>query len=385
MPTRTGLATAVLAVLAFVAARVFGIFELYIVAAAMVTLIGCACVWVLLNRRSLHVKRQIHPVRLHVGTASTVTLDLSNPRMMPTPVARITDEVDGTVRADAHVPPLRSKSSTRASYRVPTERRGVVEVGPLRTRITDPFSLASVGRNAAANASLLVLPRIDRIAPPPQPGGDVAMQLDRSPNRVGAHGDDFSSLRAYEVGDDLRKVHWPSSARAGELVVRNEHVPEHGNTLVMIDVRAKAADEETFEHMVSAAASVLIACRERGDRMRLVTSAGIDQTADTARGYDGLLDTLALVEQVKQYRVALPFRVGRADAETGAMIVGEDPDPLLATLPPHGTGANATVIVRFYGEGATPQHQEARLPSGRMIDVRHGQDFAAVWTRALRR
>ena len=91
MPTRAGIATAMFAVLALAAGRVFGIFELYVVAAAMIALVACASLWVLLNWRSLHVRRMVHPARLHAGSTSTVTLDLSNQRLVPTPVARITD------------------------------------------------------------------------------------------------------------------------------------------------------------------------------------------------------------------------------------------------------------------------------------------------------
>ncbi|MCO4835320.1 MAG: hypothetical protein KC481_16800, partial [Acidimicrobiaceae bacterium] len=124
MPTRAGFATATFAVLALVAGRVFGIFELYIIAASMLALVACASLWVLLNWRSLHVRRMVNPARLHAGSTTTVTLDLSNQRLAPTAVARITDEVEGTIRADAHVPPIRRDTNTRASYRVPTQTRG---------------------------------------------------------------------------------------------------------------------------------------------------------------------------------------------------------------------------------------------------------------------
>ena len=385
MPTRAGFATAIFALLALAAGRVFGIFELYIVAAAMFALVACASIWVVLNWRSLQVRRMVHPARLHAGSTSTVTLDLSNQRLMPTPVARITDEVEGTVRADAHVPPIRKNATTRASYRVPTETRGRVDIGPMKTRVTDPFGLASSTRTSAPDTSLLVLPRVDPIVAPPQPGGKLAQQMDRSPNRVGANGDEFSSLRAYSTGDDLRKVHWPSSARNGELVVRTELIPEHGHSLVVLDVRASAADSERFEHMVSAAASIVVACRERGDRVRLVTTDGLDHAADTSAGCDAILDLLAVVQQTKSASVSLPFRVGRSGAETGAMVVADDAETLIASMQSGANSAQSTYVVRFRSQGASPQGGSTRLTSGRMIDIQHGDDFAAAWTRVLGR
>jgi uncharacterized protein (DUF58 family) len=382
VPTRAGIATVVCAVLCLAAGRVFGIFELYIVAAVMIALVGCSIVWVLLNWRSLAVTRLVAPARLHAGGTSTVTLELANRRIIPTPVARITDEVQGTVRADAQVPPIRRNRTTRASYRVPTDRRGLIAIGPMTTRVTDPFGLASSRRTSAPDTSLLVLPRVDRIAAPPQPGGDAAMRLDRTPNRVGPSGDEFSSLRAYVVGDDLRKVHWPTTARTGELVVRNENVPEHGHSLVVLDVRALAADSPTFERMVSAAASVVVACHERGDKVRLAATDGTDIRADTAKGFNEALDALALIQQTPYPTISLPVRVGRAGAEAGVMIVAGDSEALLSTITSGGSGPQSTFIVRFHGAaGARMPTDSSRLRSRRMIEVHADDDFAAMWDR----
>jgi len=383
MPTRTGIATIVGGVLCLITGRIFGIFELYIIGAAMFALVACAALWVLANWRALKVKRSVNPPRLHAGLMSTVTLDLSNDRLVPTPVAQITDEVDGSVRADAHVPPLRRSRSTRASYRLPTETRGRIDIGPMKTKVTDPFGLAASTRTSSPDASLLVLPRIDDITAPPPPGGTIAQASDRSPNRVGANGDEFSSLRAYAVGDDLRKVHWPSSARTGELVVRNEQVPEHGHSLLVLDVRQRAADAETFELMVSATASILVACRERGDRIRLITTDGVDMSASSTQECDALLDMLALVQQTKTASASLPFRVGRTGAEAGAMVLANDAETLIAAMPGGSGGMSSTYIVRFHPKGANPSATSQRLASNRMIDVEHGADFATAWSRVV--
>ncbi len=385
MPTRAGIATVVCALVGLASGRIFGIFELYILAAAMLALVACASVWVVLNWRSLKVKRLVNPARLHAGSTSTITLNLFNERLLPTPVARITDEVQGAVRADAHVPPIRRNARTRASYRLPTETRGRIQIGPMKTRVTDPFGLASSTRTSAPDTSLLVLPRIDVIAAPPQPGGATAQKMDRSPNRVGPNGDEFSSLRAYAIGDDLRKVHWPSSARVGDLVVRNDQIPEHGHSLVLLDVRTGAADPETFERMVSAAASIVVACRERGDRIRLVTTGGVDHTADTPAGCDALLDILALVEQTKSASVTVPARIGRNGADSGAMVVGHDSEALLASMHSSSGSARGNYVVRFSAAGARSNVRPVRLASGRMIEIEPGDDFATVWGRAVGR
>lgn len=372
-------------VLALAVARVFGIFELYIVAAVMLALVACAWVWVVVRWRSLDVQRTVAPNRLHAGTMSTVTLHLANRRLLPTPVARVVDHVEGQVRADAHVPPLRRGASTRASYRLPTERRGQIDIGPMTTWITDPFGLASSSRTSAPDTQVLVLPRIDEIAAPPLPGGSSAFELDRTPNRVGATGDEFASLRAYAIGDDLRKVHWPSSARRGELVVRNEYIPEHGESLVLLDVRLSSSDPDTFEHMVSAAASIVVACQRRGDRLRFVTTDGVDLAANSSADCDAILDRLAVVEQVKTSKFSLPLRLGHRGSEAGAMILAKDADSLIQTLPNRSGSGSGPLVVRFHTGEANPRRSSTRLTSGRMIEIASGGDFATAWAGVVAR
>ena len=336
------------------------------------------------------MSRAVTPARLHVGSTSSVTLSLSNRRFIPTPVAQITDEVDGTPRADAHVPPLTKGKVTRASYRVPAEVRGRIALGPMRTRVTDPFALASVLRTSAPDAAVLVLPAYDEVSAPPQPSGRVASKADRSPGRIGAHGDEFSSLRDYVVGDDLRKVHWPSTARSGELVVRSEHVPEHGDSMVMLDVRAAVAKPETFERMVSAATSLVIACFRRGDTVRFKTTAGDDLLAEDEPAFDRILDRLALITQPTTDVVEVT-QDGSTPAESAVLILGSSEafvDDLGAR---HGIPAT-TLVVRFAGEQPHPGDTEARsagsgaaLPSRRMAVIGPEDEFPVLWASLLGR
>lgn len=375
MPTRTGLGASILGFAVLIGGRTFGIFELFIVGAALLALVAMAVLWVVFNWRAVSVLRQVAPARLHVGDSSLVTLALSNDRVIPSPVAQITDEVNGVPRADAHVPPMGRGSSTRASYRLPADRRGRIDLGPMQTRVTDPFALASVVRESASDTSVLVLPAYDVIAPPPQPGGSLAVMPDRSPGRIGPSGEEFSALRPYVVGDDMRKVHWPSTARSGELVVRTEHLPEHGDSLVLVDVRERVADAETFEKMVSAATSIVIACRERGDSLRMVTTAGSDLQADDQLGFDRILDFLAMVGQSSEGRV----RVAPTTTPAGsAVAVLGSSYGFLDALTPAQTLSPSTIAVRFKGVD-TPRYREDTVPQRRMISVGPTDDFATIW------
>lgn len=381
MPTGSGIATLVTAVVLLVGARVFGIFELYILGAALLALVACACAWVLLNWRALRVGRTVEPARLPAGTTSVVSLNLRNDRIIPTPVARITDTVQGEVVADAHIPPLRRHRSTRANYRVPTTTRGVIPIGPMHTVVTDPFALARVKRTSAPDTSLLVLPVIEPIAAPPRPGGDQAAHPDRIAGRLSPSGDEFASLRTYAVGDDLRKVHWPSTARTGELLVRTEQMPEHGYSTVVLDVRRSSADAETFERMVSAAASLVAALHDRGDVIQLATTDGSDLMATDTRSYDRMLDHLAVVAQTADGTARLPGRKpGTARAETAVMVMGHDAGEVFA-LAQRVIGSRARAFaVYFPGDSPTAIASNAALGLLRMVPVAPSTTFAEAWS-----
>lgn len=382
MPTASGIAAAAAGGFLILSGRIFGIFELYIVGAALIALVGCAIAWVLLNWRSIAVERRVETPRLFAGDTTTVTLSLTNRRALPTPVARVTDSVKGTVFADAHVPPMRRHHATRASYRVPTEQRGYVPIGPMETQVTDPFGLARVARSSAADTRLLVLPAIEDIRPPSPPGGNLAPHPDRTAGRVGLHGEEFSALREYEIGDDLRKVHWASTARAGDLMVRTEHIPEHGHASVVLDVRSAMADPRIFERMVSATASIVTACHEQGDLIRLATTAGEQLTASDQRSFDAMLDFLALVQQAPFVEPSLMRGVAGDDVHTAVFVLGTN-HSLLNALAHTRTNARTMIGVVHEGLEPTSATPKTALALSQMVTVRAGESFRQAWNRDL--
>ncbi len=111
-------------------------------------------------------------------------------------------------------------------------------VGPLRAERTDPFGLARRTTDVAPVADLTVYPRVDAVHPlPDSPGSDRHLNAPRA--AFGVAGEDFYALRPYEVGDDLRRVHWPSTARRDELMIRQNETPWQGRATVLLDTRAR--------------------------------------------------------------------------------------------------------------------------------------------------
>ena len=113
------------------------------------------------------------------------------------------------------------------------------------------------------------------------------------------------TVREYRRGDDLRRVHWRSSARVGELMVRREEQPWESRATLFLDNRVVAHRGQgiasSLEAAVSAAASIAVHLSKRGFTVRLVTAAGEDTASDWhTREADlntgPLLEALAVVQ-----------------------------------------------------------------------------------------
>jgi uncharacterized protein (DUF58 family) len=280
-----------------VAGRIVGIGELYVFGAAALLLVLLCALWVHLTRLDLEIDRRVHPSRVYAGNTSRVEIRVQNLRRQATPLLRLRDPVSGTDGADLLVPPLDRHAAAAATYRLPTDRRGVHRVGPLEVVVSDSFGLVRSSTVAAGQVEVTVFPRIDEIDPVPFTVGHDPLAGSLQPHALGRAGDDFYALRPYVVGDDLRQIHWPSTARHDELLVRQQEQPWQGRTTVVLDVRRAAHDTETLEVAVSAAASIVYANSQRNDLVRLVTTEGSDSGFAVGRSHLGaMLEHLAVVE-----------------------------------------------------------------------------------------
>lgn len=298
MLTRQGWLTAGGGLGLVVAGRLLGSFEIFLLGAAVGALVLVAAVRTGLARLDLRVSRHVQPPRVHAGSPARVELRLRNDGRRSTPVLRLRDAVSGTRGANLLVSPLHPEAVGRAAYLLPTAQRGILGVGPLEISVGDPFGLTSAGLEAVGRSELIVYPRIDPIMPLPVAAGHDPQATARHPNALGRAGDDFYALRPYQVGDDLRRVHWPATAHHDELMIRQHELPWQERTTVLLDVRSHAHQRESFELAVSAAASVLNANFARGDQVRLTTTAGSDSGYEGGRPHlESILLHLATIQE----------------------------------------------------------------------------------------
>src|SRR5262249_21696221 len=111
-------------------------------------------------------------------------------------------------------------------------------------------------------------------------------------------GTDFHGLREYEVGDDLRRVHWPSTARTDELMLRQDEVSwESETTTVLFDTRRSLYSPDSFEEAVTAAASVATALARGRNRLRFLTTEGYEVRSAGQDRYFTIMEFLAGVDR----------------------------------------------------------------------------------------
>ena len=377
-PTRIGVLVGLGAVGLVLAGRVLGLPELYAIGAALGLLTLVCSLWVSIRRIDVAVSRTVRPSRVHVNGPCTVEIQIRNRSRRSTPVLRLLDPVTATGGADLLLAPITGRRATTVTYRLPTTRRGIVTVGPMQVVTGDPFGLATSRDRAAPSVDVTVLPHVDDIPPLPRSVGPDPDGTTET-GSLGRSGEDFAALRPYIVGDDMRRVHWPSSARTDDLLVRQHDVPWQGRICLVLDLRRQASDDEALERVISATASILRAHLRRGDHVRLVTTTGVDSGYGMgATHLDGLLEFLAVAERSRSGSLPVAMELVERGA-TGAVVLvtGSPSDADIDLFERAGAGLSLRRVVRFDRSERTTTARRSEV-----VGVGAGESFAEAWAQA---
>lgn len=275
--TRRGRAVFVAAMGLACVARLLGLVELYVFAGGAGTLVVCALIRVATRRVDIDVERTLHPHATHAGGTTRVHLRVRNRASAGSPLIALVDPLEpGSSRARFLLSPLGPGATDDADYRLPGERRGVFSIGPLTGDVIDPFGLAQRTVLLAPIAEFVVYPPIERLNTRAHQRGGVTDTDAPHATVRSQSGGEFAGLRAYQVGDDMRRVHWPSTARTGRVMIRQDEVARRGRVTVGIDVEPSAHTEQSFEAALAAGASILAAESGAGSVLRFITNAGHD-------------------------------------------------------------------------------------------------------------
>ncbi len=183
------------------------------------------------------------------------------------------------------------------SYPLRSDLRGRFTIGPLEVRIADSFGLVELGRSFATTSTLIVTPKVVSLARTAI-GASWVGEGDGRTRAAVAAGEDDVVPRAYRDGDELRRVHWRSTARYGELMVRREEQRWRNRALLLLDTRRNAHAgsglSSSFEYAVGAAASIGVHLARGGMDGQLITDVGPVPAAKMFE--DVLLDSLAVIK-----------------------------------------------------------------------------------------
>ncbi|MFI9817157.1 DUF58 domain-containing protein [Saccharothrix variisporea] len=338
--------------------------------AAFVVALPVLAAWLAQRARvGLHASRFLFPSRVQVGAATEVKVELRSAGRLPTGGLLLEDNVPYALGARPRFVVERLPRNTVTALRYPLKpvMRGIQQVGPLMARITDPFGLAEFDRELAGRSRLVVVPRVVGLNGLPS-GSGMGAGDDGSIRLRAGQGEDDAVVRQYRHGDDLRKVHWRSTARRDELMVRVEERPWRGGTTVLLDHRLTAhrgtGPNSSLEWAVSFAASVCLHLHRFGHQVRLVGDDGrvlAGGSGDGGHSDAVVLDALAALQPSHRREPAVGLDPG-AGQEVIAILGGSTPAVVDALVRNRPRGMRSLAVVMDVGAWATAGEDPAPGP-----------------------
>lgn len=270
----------------------------------------CAAVYGVL-RPQLMVERRMPERHLQVGEPGSFHLIVVNSAFR-SPALHVEERLSPGLgapdqpggRASDHrcvvaVPAMSKGQRTQLAMVVRPRHRGRQHIGPTRLTMTDPFGLVSVPFDGPKNAQVIVVPPVHPLDAATTRAGAAGADGPPMPAHLADSQDDVA-IRGYEIGDDLRRIHWPVTAHRGELMVRQESRPRSRLTALIVDPRMPLGPDEqcaALDWAVEAMGSVATHLDAIGHELILVTDpldgARHDETPD---GLPRVLTALAVLE-----------------------------------------------------------------------------------------
>jgi uncharacterized protein (DUF58 family) len=386
MPTTRGWAALGAGVALIVLWVVFGERLMLGVGLFLVMAIGSGVAYVRSTVPSVGVSRRVTPFQVHDGDRAIVEVTLSTSRRIPQAI--VLDEVSGLGTARFVADRVEPHNPMIARYEVLCRPRGVYTVGPAIVQVRDPLALCEAGGTAGKIDRLVVYPAVEDLdGLPLGRGHDPTVNTSRASfSQTG--GEDFFTLREYQQGDDLRRVHWPSSAKRGELMIRQLEMPWQSRALVLLDPRQTAyPDAEAFEHAVRGVASAFRHLFRNGYTPTLWIGNGSGTVVGSSEGYGIAMEELAAVQpaRVLDLKTALA-RLRRTGVAGGVLVLvtGVPDDPVLGMYRTLGNDFYRTIVMSSGSESDDALVQFARA-GATTVSSQSPEHWASAWKQGMER
>src|SRR5438552_11763338 len=384
----------------WVAARMVGSPSLHIVAVGVTLLPIVAWVFVMITRHRLAVTRRLSHTKVPLGQRLTVDLEIENRSQSTTSFVLVEDKVPAALGRSARMvlTGLPGRNSQRVQYAVTCRSRGHYAVGPLTLSLSDPFALTRIRLDYSGRDHVVVFPEVEDLEHGlPSPfGSGSGRSLSR---HLLPSGDEFYTMREYQIGDDLRRIHWPSVARRNRLMIRQDEASKRGVAALFLDTRAGAlglSGEAGFERAVSAAGSVGVLLSRSGFTVRLATA----EAKPVPMQEEALLERLSAVSHVHSSSLAQSLVALRplAGGDATLVAVPAPPGPKeLASLTRIGSGFGPKLAILVYpvepatlpteGQGqlegkATVARQSLVRAGWEVVVISPAQRLKDLWVRS---
>lgn len=362
----------------------FGEALLLAAAAFLVVAVAFGVLYVRRAAPKVTVVRHIAPQQVQDGDRALVTVELVSVR--PLSHAHITDRIQGLGTADFVADQVAPRDPLIGRYEVLCRPRGVYRVGPTDVRVRDPFGMAESGGQSGRVDRLVVFPAIE-----PLQGLPIVRGQDPNVATARTHfsqtgGEDFFTMREYQQGDDLRRVHWPTTAKRDKLMIQQLEMPWQSRALLLLDIDARCyPTPDTFEHAVRGAASAVHHLFASGFSPTLWSGRVDPTTVSSGDTYALVMEELATVMPVPG--IDLRQAVGRLRQRTAGggalmLVTGSPSEAHLALYQAIGRDFVRTVVLAVAEDGndAVVRFRQAGVVT---VLAPRGSSWTTAWQEAM--
>ena len=367
----------------------WGLLEIIAIGWGLVVLVSVAALW-LIGRGAGEIRLLVPTPRVVVGEPALARLVAANPGRRGFAGVQIELPVGARV-FERVLPRLARGSAFDEQFTIPTDRRGIVSIGPARTVRADPIGLMRREIVWSETAELRVHPRTVSIS---ALSTGFIRDLEGFPTRDLTSSDiAFHALREYVPGDDRRYIHWRSSAKTGTFMVRQFEETRRSRLMILLDLEPGAyLDDAEFELAVGAAASVGARAIRDARSVSFVVS-GPRSASGSRRGgpirelptvsRDRLVDALCVIE--REPRAALLPDVARSAVETlhGISLVFLVTGTARGIAPLRSAASRVHAGVEVLAVQCSPEGEAtARTVAGlTVVDIGYLEDLRAMLSR----
>lgn len=377
MLTSAGKSFLIIGAMGIVAGLLFGYPSLLALGIAFLIVVLIGRIWIV-RRPRVSASRVVQPERVRAGRPARSQLTVTNTGRRRTS-GGIALERFGETELPIDLPTLEPNESATIVTELPTNARGVFRVGPLDVTRSDPFGLVRSGEPEDTVANLWVHPIVHPVEPFPS---GFARDLEGPESGEALEGGvTFHTLRDYVRGDDLRQIHWRSSARTNKLMVRHNVDTHQPRSMVILDNRAASYDSDSFEDAVRAAASVVVASMSRGFEFRLITTDGVevDQRMPSAK----IMDRLAEIGLSFRGSIGDAFDIAQSDLGGVSLVLltGAASTEDLESVNMFRDRFDVLTVAQFSPDG---RERSRTVRDATVISAQTSEDFARAWNQITR-